>query len=338
MRLAVLSNENLNPWINWSTLGPPLLRPLAAREGAELVAPPPLATGSLPAWPDILRRLWNTDTLFWMQGSARPEYPIWAASFLRGMVRRSAFVVDAWKPSIGKIGALAVAQRLNPCFVPFLEGCEALRKRFPGGRFEWLPWGVDTVNFDAPEGGKRDIFAYWMGRRHEPLHQAMLRYCQRHGLEYRYTKRPGEFGDPAELGRFIGRCQYFMVTPPDLDNPARTGGFSPFVMRYLEGLSVGARLLGVLPSSGEYQLLLPRDAILEVAPDGSDLAERLDADHADPSARAAVARARALVRHNHSWARRADQIYARLSLGQKFAFDLPTALEAARQTVGQKMA
>src|SRR5579872_6831524 len=204
MRLAVLSNENLNPWINWSTLGPPLLRPLAARPGAVLVAPPPFAAGSLGAWRGSLGQLWKADTLFWMQGSARPEYPLWAASILRGLVRRSAFVVDAWKPSIGKIGMVAVAQRLDPCFVPFLEGCEALRKQFPAGRFEWLPWGVDTVSFDAPAGGERDIFAYWMGRRHEPLHQAMLAYCQRHGLEYRYTKRPGEFADPAELGRFIG--------------------------------------------------------------------------------------------------------------------------------------
>jgi hypothetical protein len=338
MRLAVLSNENLNPWINWSTLGPPLLRPLAAHEGATFLAPPPFAAGSLGAWFSLAGRLRKADTLFWMQGSARPEYPVWAASLLRGFVRRSAFVVDAWKPSIGKIGALAVAQRLNPCFVPFLEGCEALRKRFPAGRFEWLPWGVDAVNFAAPEEAKRDVFAYWMGRRHEPLHRAMLAYCQRNGLNYRYTTRPGEFADPAELGRFIGRCQYFMVTPPDLDNPLRTGGFSPFVMRYLEGLSAGARLLGVLPSSGEYQMLLPRDAILEVAPDGSDLAERLDADQANPDARFAVERARALVRRDHSWERRADQIYARLSDGKQFAFDLPSAMATAGQSVGQKMA
>jgi len=338
MRLAVLSNENLNPWINWTTLGPPLLRPLAAHYHTSLVAPPPIEVRSLGAWPGILRQLWSADTLFWMQGSARPEYPVWVAAFLRGVVRRSAFVVDAWKPSLAKIGALAVAQRLNPCFVPFLEGCEALRKRFPAGRFEWMPFGVDTANFDAPAGGKRDIFAYWMGRRHEPLHQALLGYCERHGLEYRYTQRPGEFADPAELGRFIGRCQYFLVTPPDLDNPARTGGFSPFVMRYLEGLSAGARLLGVLPGSGEYQLLLPRDAILEVAADGSDLAERLDGDRADPSVRPAVERARVLVRVNHSWARRAEQIYARLSAGERYAFDLPAALEAARQVVGQKSA
>jgi len=338
MRLAVLSNENLDPWINWTTLGPPLLRPLAQHRSASLVAPPPLGIGSLGAWSGVLRQLWRADTLFWMQGSSRPEYPIWAATWLRGIVRRSAFVVDAWKPSLAKIGALAVAQRLNPCFVPFLEGCDTLRKRFPAGRFEWMPFGVDTANFDAPPGGKRDVFAYWMGRRHEPLHQALLSYCQRHGLEYRYTRRPGEFADPAELGRFIGRCRYFLVTPPDLDNPARTGGFSPFVMRYLEGLSAGARLLGVLPRSGEYELLLPRDAILEVAADGSDLAERLDADRSDPSVEVAVERARALVRFNHSWTRRAEQIHARLSAGRQYSFNLQAALEGVRNGVGQKLA
>src|SRR5258707_2974175 len=128
MRLAVLSNEKLDPWISWTTLGPPLLQPLAAQRSAWLVAPRPLRLGALGDWGGVVRQIWRADTLFWMQGSARPEYPVWAASWLRGIVRRSAFVVDAWKPSLAKIGALAIAQRLDPCFVPFLEGCEALSK------------------------------------------------------------------------------------------------------------------------------------------------------------------------------------------------------------------
>jgi hypothetical protein len=338
MRLAVLSNQNLSPWINWTTLGPPLLRPLAASPGATLVSPPPFAGRTLAAWGGAVRDLWRADTLFWMQGSARPEYPLWAASFLRGFVRRSALVVDAWRPALAKIGGLAVAQRLDPCFVFFREGCEALASRFPAGRFEWLPFGVDTASFDAPPGVRRDVFAYWMGRRYEPLHRAMLAYTARHGLIYRYTERPGEFADPKELGRFIARCEYFLVTPPDLDNPVKTGGFSPFVMRYLEGLAAGARLLGVLPRSGEYDLLLPRDAILEVAPDGSDLAERLDADRGDATVRTAVDRARMLVRRNHSWTRRAEQIYARLTLGERYSFDLGAALDTAQSQIGQKLA
>jgi hypothetical protein len=91
-------------------------------------------------------------------------------------------------------------------------------------------------------------------------------------------------------------------------------------MRYLEGLSAGARLLGLLPRSGEYDMLLPRDAMLTVAPDGSDLALKLDADRFSTEARSAVERARNYVREHHSWERRAEQIFDRLNTGKATRF------------------
>ncbi len=320
MRLGVLSNQNLDPWVNWTTLGPPLLEPLAANNDVRLIAPPHLALSNFREWRNVLQGVCSANTLFWMQGASRPEVPIHIASLLRGRVRRSAFVVDAWKYLISKIGTLAVLQRLDPCFVAFREGYQELKTRFPSGRFEWLPFGVDTNVFDSVPG-ERPIFAYSMGRRYDPLHQALLRYCSERGLDYRFTQRPGEFPDAMELGRMVGSTQYFIVSPPNLADPGRTGGYSPFVMRYLEGLAAGARLLGVLPGSGEYERLLPLDAILTVAPDGSDLAAKLDADRANREARSAVERARVLVREQHSWARRAEQIFDRLSTGKPTGFD-----------------
>lgn len=325
MRLAVLSNEKLGVWVNWSLLGPPLLHPLSKQGNASLIAPLPLAAANWRDWLATFKTISKADTLFWMQGSARPEIPVSLASIAAPLARRSAFVVDAWKGSLTKIGILAVAQRLDPCFVAFREGCEELSKRFPSGRFEWMPFGCDPDVF-KPTTGERDVFAYWMGRRYEPLHQAMLRYCEERKLTYRYTQQGGEFKNPADLGALVGRCQYFLVTPPDLDNPVKTGGFSPFVMRYLEGLSAGARLLGVLPRSGEYDALLPRNALLEVAPDGSDLAEKLDADRFDSNARIAVEKASVLVRKHHSWTRRAEQIHERLSTGNRIDFSRNHAL------------
>jgi hypothetical protein len=276
-------------------------------------------------WWRTVGDIWRADTVFWMQGSARPENPILAAATARGPARRSAFVIDAWRHALGRIGWAAILQKLDPCFVAFREGADELAARFPKGRFEWLPFGVDTDVFDRVPG-ERDIFAYWMGRRYEPLHHALLVYCSERGLKYRYTITGGEIADPIELGRIVGSSQYFLVTPPNLANPTRTGGFSPFVMRYIEGLAAGARLLGVLPQSGEYEDLLPLDAILQVAPDGSDLAAKLDADRADATARRAVERARVLVRSHPSWKRRADQIHARLSRGVPYSFELPNAL------------
>jgi hypothetical protein len=247
-----------------------------------------------------------------MQDGSLPEAPLWALSATKPTIRRSAFVVDAWRPAVAKIGRLAVAQRLDPCFVAFREGCDELKRRFPQGRFEWLPFGVDTEVF-RPSGGEREIFAYWMGRRSSQLHEALLGYCKERGLTYRYRRPDDKFLDSQELGLLAGKSQYFVVTPPDIDSPVRTGGFSPLVMRYLEGLAAGARLLGVLPASGEFEDLIPRDALCEVKADGSDLADKLDADLYNTQGWQAVDQACVLVRTQHSWARRAQQIYDRLA-------------------------
>lgn len=312
MRLAALSNAELQPWVNWTTLGPPLLRPLTAFPGAWLIAPPPLHWERRSEWRVAIHQFRRADTTFWMQSSSVPEAPLLTLSATRPRNRRSALVIDAWRPALTKIGILAVAQRLDPCFVAFREACDELSMRFPRGRFEWLPFGADTEVF-RPGDGERDIFAFWMGRRSSQLHHALLAYCDKRGLDYRYTRAPGEFRDPNELGALVGRCRYFVVTPPDIDNPGRTGGFSPLVMRYLEGLAAGARLLGVRPKSGEFEELIPHNALCEVKADGSDLTEVLDFDLHDADAWLAVNQARDLVRDEHSWDRRARQIFERLS-------------------------
>ncbi|SMH31543.1 hypothetical protein SAMN06295885_0607 [Rathayibacter oskolensis] len=317
MTLAVLSNDRLDPWINWTTLGPPLLRPLAAR-GGRLVSP----QASPRSWPGLVRELRGADSVFWMQQSARPEWPLVAASLAAGSATRSAFVVDPWLVDLPRIALAARLQRLDPLFVPFSEGAEELVRRHPRGRFEWLPFGVDTEVF-TPGSGERDVFAFWMGRRHEPLHRALLDYCEARGLLYEY-RREGRLLTPRELGELAGRSRYFVVTPPLAEDHARTGGYSPLVMRYLEGLAAGARLLGVLPGSGEYERLLPLDAILQVDVDGADLAARLDAD-ADAGHEAATARASRHVRTHHSWARRAEQIGERLATGRPIIQPPPPA-------------
>ena len=315
MMLAVLSNDRLDPWINWTTLGPPLLEPLA-QLGGRLVSPPARPV----AWPGLARSMRRVDSVFWMQQSARPEWPLVAASLAAGVAHRSAFVVDPWLVDLPRIALAARLQRLDPLFVPFSEGAEELSRRHPRGRFEWLPFGVDTDVF-APGSGERDVFAFWMGRRHEPLHRRLLEYCEARGLRYEY-RREGRLLSPQELGEMAGRSRYFVVTPPLDEDRARTGGYSPLVMRYFEGLSAGARLLGVLPGSGEYERLLPLDAILRVEVDGSDLEERLDGD---TGAAAATSRATEHVRRHHSWRRRAEQIHERLTTGRAVVQPPPPA-------------
>jgi glycosyl transferase family 1 len=315
MRLVVLSARKLGLHVNWTTLGPPLEDPLGQMPGATLLEAPALRRGTLradcPAWLAAIRTMRRADAVFWMQISARPPAPVWALAYTKPTAKRAAATVDAWEPAIDKVGATARAQRLAILFVFFREAALELARRYPKTRFEWLPFGYDTGVF-RDLGLERDIFAYWMGRRYEPLHARLESYCAERGLNYRYTKRGGEFPNPHDLNRVIARSRYFVVTPPNLDNPARTGRYSPMMMRYLEGLGSGARLLGVLPNREEYELMLPMDAIVRCAPDGSDLEQALDRDFADPLAEEKRRAAHRLVAEEHGWERRAETIHARM--------------------------
>jgi Glycosyl transferases group 1 len=316
MRLAVVSARKLGLHVNWTTLGPPLEDALGAMAGATLVEAPEARRGSLranrPAWLAAIRTMRRADAVFWMQMSSRPLMPVWALAYAKPTAKRAAVTVDAWEPSVGKIRAVAKAQRLSLLYLFFREAAMDSAPHQNGTRFEWLPFGYDAGVF-RDLGLERDIFAYWMGRRYDPLHRRLEEYCDARGLTYRYTKTGGEFPDPHDLNRVMARSRYFVVTPPNLDNPARTGRYSPMMMRYLEGLGSGARLLGVLPNAAEFERMLPASAVVTCAPDGSDLEEVLDRDLADPLAEERRRAAQSRVVEEHRWERRAQTIHARLS-------------------------
>ncbi len=312
MELGLLSNAALNPSVYWTTLLPPLFSGLAAQPGVRTIAPPPMTLERRTAWREVRSEVKGCDALFWIQLAARPIGSIHLASYLNLGARRSNFILDAWKPSLTKIGLVATVERLDPCFVAYREATDELKRRFPLAKFVWLPFGAHTDVF-YPRSEEKSVFAFWLGRRYEPLHQALLSYCEARGLRYVYSQGGGLTTE--EVGRLASSAQYYVVTPPDLDDPKRTGGFSPLVMRYFEGLAAGTRLLGVLPRSGEYESILPTDAFCQVLPDGSDLAKRLDEDRGNPNNQRAVAEASEFVREHHSWRRRAEQVFAHLANG-----------------------
>jgi hypothetical protein len=76
MRLAILSNQLLDPWISWSMLGPRLFSALSSFDDSELVAPPPLKFSHFSRWRDVVNSIRKADTLFWIQPAGRPENPL----------------------------------------------------------------------------------------------------------------------------------------------------------------------------------------------------------------------------------------------------------------------
>ncbi len=312
MELGLLSNLIVNREPYWQAYVPPLFSAIAEeRTNVRIVEPPAIGWGQGAAWKAVRSEIKLCDTLFWLQLSARPIASIHLAGLSRLGARRANFVIDAWKPAVGKIGMAATIERLNPCFVAYLEATTELKRRFPLGKFVWLPLAVRTEIFYPRKEGKPN-FAFYMGRRHEPLHQALLKYCEERNLKYFYSDK---FLVGDELGQAASSAQYFVVSPREILDPKTKTSFSPLPQRYFEGLAAGTRLLGPIPTSGEYDALLPIDATCEVSLDGSDLAERLDRDRQNPGNQRAVDAAAALVREHHSWRRRGQQIYQYLQHG-----------------------
>ena len=73
--------------------------------------------------------------------------------------RRSNFILDAWKPSLTKIGIVATVERLDPCFIAYREAIDELKRRFPLAKFVWLPFGAHTDVF-YPRKEEKSVFAF----------------------------------------------------------------------------------------------------------------------------------------------------------------------------------
>lgn len=309
--IALMSNENMVRGVNWTALSDPLYAEIEARESVYRIAPPDFTLSALPNYAKAMADLYKADTLFAMHGSARNETPLMALSALRLGVRRAAFFVDPWPYSLDRIHQVCTHFGIKLAFLPYIEAYDLLRNRKGKVEYAYLPFAADTKVFNN-SGEKRDIDILSMGRRCEPLHQAILAYADKNGLNYQYRETMGFLRNPVELGRLAARSRYFVATPPDLFSLQRTGGFSPLVMRYFEGLAAGCRLIGTLPSSGEFERILPKQSILEVAPDGSNFGARFEADATDAEGWAASAEACKIVRAHHGWDNRAEVVISRL--------------------------
>lgn len=304
MTIGLLSNENLPRGLNWTLLSDSLFAEIEKISDAQRIAPPPLSVGALGEYWRSGTRSGRMDTLFSMQGRARPELPLFVMSKFARKARKAVFYVDPWAYTIEKIHFVDQLMGHDIAFIPYIEAHRALQAKKSSTKYVYLPFASDNDVF-KDHGEDRDIDILWMGRRSEDLHQALLDLSERLGLNYQYRETTGFISDPRDLGKLAARSRYFVVTPPEAE---RSGGYSPLLMRYFEGLAAGCRLLGAKPGSGEFDELLPSSAILEVSPDGSDLADRFERDQTDEKAWEATRLAQSIVRSEHGWDARARTI------------------------------
>jgi hypothetical protein len=313
VRLVVLSARHLGEDFGFRNFSPPLEDALSSLPGATLIAPAPVRRGTLrttaPAWLGAIKTVRRADVVYWNQGAHYPDLKLWALAYTHPVARRVCLAMDLSQLVVDRMRHLIRVQRLATCFTLYREAVEAIKRTSPETPIEWLPPGFSRGVF-RDLGLPRDIDILWVGRRHPPLHAALLRFSDETGYTYRYSHHPRDPATSEELSQLVARARYYVVTPP---GPDRVGEFNPISVRYLEGLGAGARLLGVVPRSGEFQDLLPMEAIVACAPDGSDLPTVVAEADADPQWEEKRVAARDLVHERHGWDQRAQHIYERVT-------------------------
>jgi len=167
--------------------------------------------------------------------------------------------------------------------VQSFSGSVSAVERSAGRVCHHLPLAADTMRFTPyPDPPARVIDVISIGRRSEPVHQALLGLAAARGLFYLHDTIPGPLVRPSNaaqhrdmLANSAKRSRFF-VTYPAKFGERENHGQSEVGARYFEGLAAGAVLLGQAPSAPGFRDDFPwPDAVVDARPDGSDVAEVL---------------------------------------------------------------
>jgi hypothetical protein len=206
-----------------------------------------------------------------------------------------------WLPALAQFDHVMVAT----------HSTAALLSRIIGRPCTSLPSGVDALRFTPlPHPQPRGIDIYSIGRRRPALHDALLSVARARDLLYLYDTFKASVADAYSVvehrdqtARIAKRSRYFMVAPPKMDQPDETGGAIEVGWRYFEGAAAGCVLLGQAADSESFRELFGwPDVVIEVAPDGSDVAQVLAELDACPERLAAISQRNAVeALRRHDW-------------------------------------
>jgi len=153
-----------------------------------------------------------------------------------------------------------------------------------GRRCHYVPAGVDAIRFSPyPNAPARVIDVYSVGRKLEGIHEALLKLAARDQIFYLYdTLQTGESQAPDHrqhrdlYANMAKRSRLFMVAPGKVNVPEETQGQIEVGFRYYEGAAAGTVMIGQAPDCQPFREMFDwPDAVVDVRPDGSDVADVL---------------------------------------------------------------
>ena len=213
--------------------------------------------------------------------------------------------------------------RFDHLFVGLSGSVEPV-KQITGRPCHFLPAGVDALRFSPyPAPPSRVVDIYSVGRKLAGTHHALLKLASEKRLFYIHDtlqhgdSRAPDFREHRELFAGIAkRSKFFLVAPAKVDLGEHTHGQVEVATKYFEGAAAGTVMIGQAPDCDSYrQMFSWPNAVVELAPDGSNVDEILSGFLADPARMDEISRqnaAGALLQHD--WAYRWERILSAAGL------------------------
>ena len=222
----------------------------------------------------------------------------------------SVYCYDVWEPEFDDWQKAFDEVGFDYIFFGYKKSCEHFRELGYNGY--WVPLSGDFEVF-KPNNEKKTRLFMQMGRRNDVLHEKILEYLKKHGLEdsrenYVYRKDKGEdiYPDIHELAYEIGKTKYFVCVPKFYENFKRTGNINETICRYYEGMACKTLPIGM--KSETFDELFPYKAMISFN-DGEDFEEEIGYYESHPEEyEAIVEKNYDYVTKNHSWGNRVKQI------------------------------
>jgi hypothetical protein len=187
-----------------------------------------------------------------------------------------------------------------------------------------VPSGVDAIRFSPyPRPPARVIDIYCMGRRSEELHRALLDFASKKNMFYVYdtfvtsdTKIHEHRQHREMLANIMKRSRYFIVSPARGGSLKTTGDQIELGFRYYEGTAAGTVMMGQLPYCKTFNTLFNwQDAVVEIEPDGSNVADIISSLETQPKRLMEISRRNAIeALLRHDWVYRWKKIFAIVGL------------------------
>lgn len=226
------------------------------------------------------------------------------------------YCFDTWEPQYEHWQGLFSHIPLKAVFLAYRQSYEHFSRIFDFCHY--LPQSWDDSVFHDQGVPKTRIFLQ-MGRRVESIHRMIMDYMQARGIEdtpqnYTYRRSPDEVTFPTiqATARAVAESRFMVCAPRSVDDPAFTGNVQDVTARFYEAMASKALIIGYKPRP-VFDELFPADAMVELNPDGSDFAEKIDFFLTHPEEyNRIVERNYELVMREHTWAARFRQFCAAL--------------------------